>query len=355
MPVETLAIGQITTPQQGVEALLIALQKRSEVGELVQHSERLNGFDLEAYERVIAAESREVTPLDLKKVAELYRHCEIHPDVFSTLALGEEAEAERMLSESGGMVDRWIPTPEELQVLRNIDVDYIPSGEEFAMFLDGSHNRPGEFRCIGLFDRSNGTLLALAAGWFPPTDIDRLRRYADENSQFLSGTHPKMKFVPEMTSTEEVMTQCQANPESLMEFYLLIDAVRGGATVICDDFMQMVAHEYPNVKDVGVSRFASMQMRVPNNNNHLTDGDNSPSRRLFKGGLGLSTIGTWRSDAVIAARTNRERSVVVVQPCWKYMRPKGGIASVIHNARQRRAALDARAVAAKRSVERTMS
>lgn len=285
-------------------------------------------FDLQFFESLLEhPDCRELSPEHWLQIGRLYASQEVDPDIFGTLAGGNESEAERMLV-NGGFIDEWAPSPEVRERLRSINPMYKPSGEEFLEFLEGKHGREADFRAWGLFDK-DGEIEAIASAFLPPHNAMRKQQHGQEVKIFFEGQHPTIRFLPSMSSWDRI-AEYVCTADTTAEFYLIAAHTHGGsATVVLDHMFQAIDYNY-DITDWYLLRFGSLDtVPLPGEEAfHAPDADNAVSKNFFKQ-RGFSTCGECRFESAdadgkkfrqVAGRKTRDSSIVVVQPTWNVMR-----------------------------------
>lgn len=284
-------------------------------------------FDLDFYASVLEhPDCRELSLEHCEKIGRLYESQEVDPDVFATLAAGNEADAERMLAK-GGFIDQWDTSADVLERLQLVNPLYKPSGSEFAEFLKGNHERAAHFRAWGLFNQE-GEIEAVASAFLPPHNAEKKKKHEEEVRTFFQGTHPTMHFSPSMRCRDEI-DEYVKTAASTAEFYLIAARNRGGAATVVLEKMFESLSDLQSITDWYLLRFGQLDT-VPlagERKYQAPDADNAVSKGFFKR-RDFSTRGECCFESVdvdgnkydqVAGRQTREGSIVIVRPTWKVM------------------------------------
>lgn len=279
---------------------------------------REKDFDLTRYEALQEKPViRRLTIADWPEIGELYQRKEIPEDTFHLLIENESDEFKTAI-QGGNYIDRWTPKPEELERLRARNPEYVPSGEEFATFLEGTHPRSADFLAYGHFHPATGKLLSIVSGFFPPKDPDARERHGVEVANFFASNDPEgKKFYPHGNDDEFAWLE---RAETTAEFYLVGSDVEGLAAT---DFEEML--QQPEIRERGITdwyllRFGSVRMLEPRKDLRVAcDSPNIGSGRLFSNKLGFNDYGHFVDHNQFAARKIRGGEVVVVRPGWIVM------------------------------------
>lgn len=281
-------------------------------------------FDLRNFELLEQANYRELTPEDLPLVGDLYRACEMDPDIFYLMAQGDFENAYKLASAGGGMIHSWSPSSAERAIhetpeFRKICPMYISCEDEFRSFLDGTHGRAANFRAFGMFG-PDGELIAIACCFVPPDDQKRLSKHARQVRRFLKPKASwKRIFAPRNNSATAIRELAQHRSRTTAEFYLILQKKRGAATFVCERMIQQLVKEGIPITDMVLQRYGSMAMVFPEMDQQVGHGGkNVPSGEFFEE-RGFNDCAELTNRREVALRDTRAHVFVGVQPTWTVM------------------------------------
>ncbi len=300
------------------------------VAQVLEKENRTSNFKESDFELITQhTESRELTPDDWEAVGELYQKSEMSTEVFQHLANKDYISAEQEAAK-GGMIDKWISNPRELQALRNRNPAYISSGEEMLRFLkreykpessEAGKGRVADFRMWGQFDRDK-KLRSAAAAFLPPKDSDLLERHTEQIQKLFTGQYTYdrhgIQFYPSGKNSFSYADEHQKRAPTTAEFYLILQDVKGSGAFIIQKMLQDLKDEEMQITDWYLLRFGALKVLEPEEDTRLANSlENDASKRFFKH-RGFRDVGVFSYKDQIAAREVGS-SVVIVEPEWKVM------------------------------------
>lgn len=260
------------------------------------------------------------------QIENLHNECVIPPDVIRDF-MNDEFASLRTLAEHGILLERFDPSPDELEVYREYQQGYMSPKELLQKSIDGSTGRFGDFHIMGLIDPTKGdteNLKGYATFRVPPKE--NAEEYANDMCEILAlDGGPGVVKKDMVYSTDWKLDKMQNEVGQMWELDTIVvqRGYRkcGGALILIDAIDKFIEQECGE-SIVGVVTTVSAGFIVKDEQSQpRVAGKNKGSEKFFEDDLGFTSFATRKTASEVVVHDIGQDGIhdlQVLHPHWSY-------------------------------------